>query len=320
MIRIATVGTSVITENLIGAVSRTPGIEVVAVSSRDDERARAYADRVGVAGAYGSLDALLAADDVDAVYIASPNSVHAGQVAAAIDAGKHVLVEKPAVGTAEEWNALTERARRAGVVLLEAMRSAYDPGLHAVRDELASLGELRRASLHYAKRSSRYDAVLAGETPNIFDPAMGGGALADLGVYVVHAAILLFGEPVSVRASSVSIATGADGAGIAVLEYPGFVADVAYSKITTSTRPSEIAGEGATLEIDHLAAPRRLSRTGVDGSTSERTIDGAADALDGEVARFVELVEGRGGAEEDHARTAATLRTIERIRAVQSPR
>ncbi|WP_424449087.1 Gfo/Idh/MocA family protein [Microbacterium arborescens] len=314
MIRIATIGTSVITDAFIGAASRTPGIEVAAVSSRDAAKARAYADRLGVAESFAGLDDLLADPRIDAVYVGSPNSAHGGQVAAAIEAGKHVLVEKPAVATAEEWDDLVERSRAAGVVLLEAMRTAYDPGIVALRERIATLGVLRRASFHYAKRSSRYDAVLAGETPNIFDPAMGGGALADLGVYGVHATVLLFGEPLGVSASSVPIATGADGAGLAVLEYPGLVVDVAYSKITSAVRPSEIQGEDATLLIDHLASPRRLTRIGLDGAESTWESDAAVDVLDGEVARFVELVEGGVAPDEDQARTSQTLRTLERIR------
>ena len=314
MIRIATIGTSVITDAFIGAASRTRGIEVVAVSSRDAVKAQAYADRLGVARAIAGLDTVLADPEVDAVYIGSPNAAHGSQVESAIAAGKHVLVEKPAVATAREWDDLVDRSRRAGVILLEAMRTAYDPGIAAVREQLGSLGTLRRASFHYAKRSPRYDAVLAGGTPNIFDPAMGGGALADLGVYGVHAAVLLFGEPTRVAGSSVTIATGADGAGLAMLEYPGLVVDVAYSKITTALRPSEIQGEDATLLVDHLASPRRVTRVGLDGAESAWTSDAAVDTLDGEVARFVELVGGAVAPDEDQARTAATLRTMERIR------
>lgn len=320
MIRIATVGTSVITESFIGAVRRTPGIEVAAVTSRDIDRARAYADRMGVAGAFGDLASMLVDPAVDAVYVGSPNSVHRDQVAAAIDAGKHVLVEKPAVASAAEWGDLVTRARAAGVVLIEAMRTAYDPGLAAVRELVPSLGALRRASFHYSKRSSRYDAVLAGEVPNIFDPAMGGGALADLGVYGLHAAILLFGEPTRVTAAASPIRTGVEGAGVALLDYFDLVVDVAYSKITTSTRPSEIQGEEATLVIDHLASPRHLTRIDNGGEVTEHVIDGPVDVLDGEVARFVELVSGGGSPDLDQERTAATLRTIERVRVASAVR
>ncbi len=314
MIRIGTVGTSVITEAFIGAVSRTDGIEVAAVSSRDTGRARAYADRFGIAGAYGSVDELYAAADIDAVYIGSPNAAHRDQAAAALAAGKHVLVEKPAVTTAAEWDALVAQAGAAGLVVLEAMRTAHDPGIAALREMLPGVGVLRRASLHYQKRSSRYDQVLAGETPNIFDPDMGGGALADLGVYGLHAAVLLFGEPEAVAAASVRIRTGVDGVGIALLEYPGFVADVAFSKITSSTRPSEVQGEEGTLVIDHIPSPRHLELTRNDGSVETVRLDERQDGLDGEVAAFVEFVEGRRSAAEYQAATAATLRVVERVR------
>ncbi|MGU7710165.1 Gfo/Idh/MocA family protein, partial [Escherichia coli] len=94
--------------------------------------------------------------------------------------------------------------------------------------------------------SSRYSLVLAGERVNIFDPAMGGGALTDIGVYPVHAMVSLFGVPETVQGAAVTIATGAEGAGVILATYPGMVVDVEYSKITRSGYGSEIQGEDAT--------------------------------------------------------------------------
>jgi predicted dehydrogenase len=312
VIRLATIGTSKITRSFSSAVALAEGIDITAVYSRDPERGRALADELGATDAYSDLDALLASD-IDAVYVASPNTVHESQALAAVRAGKHVIVEKPAVTTAEAWAGLCREARDAGVVLLEAMRTEYDPGLDVIRELLPSLGTIRRVQLGYQKRSARYDQVLAGEQVNIFDPALGGGALMDLGVYPIHALVNLFGEPQSVQAASVAIASGADGAGSALCAYPGFVAEVLYSKITTSSLPSEIQGELATLLVDDITTPTSLTVQQHDGTSTTQNLAPISHNLPGAVERFVTLVETSGDAGHDQELTAATLRVMDAI-------
>ena len=314
MIRLATIGTSTIARSLVDAIGLVDGISVVAAYSRDADRGREFADSVGVPRVICDLDELWADDGVDAVYVASPNALHEEQARAAIRAGKHVLVEKPAVTTAAAWDALCREAAEHGVVLLEAMRTAYDPGLEVIRELIPSLGTIRRVRLSYEKRSSRYDQVLAGERVNIFDPAMAGGALMDLGVYCVHALVNLFGEPVTVQAASVTIASGADGAGTALCTYDGFVAEVCWSKITTSTLPSEIQGELGTLLIDSIASPRSLTVEPLGGEPTTRALPPLLHNLHDEVVRFAALVDGSADATEDQALTAATLRVMDAIR------
>ena len=314
MIRLATIGTSAITRSLIGAVGMADRITVTAVYSRDAARGRAFADSVGVADVFSDLTALLTSPDIDAIYVASPNTAHEAQSLAAIRAGKHVLVEKPAVTDAEAWAGLCREARDRGVVLLEALRTEYDPGLDAIRALLPTLGTIRRVQLGYQKRSARYDQVLAGQQVNIFDPAMAGGALLDLGVYCVHVLVSLFGEPDTVQAVSVTVASGADGAGSALCTYPGFVAEVLYSKITSSTLPSEIQGELGTLLIDQIATPSELVVERLDGTSTTYALPPIPHVLIGEVERFVELVESSGTASHDQDLTAATLRVMDAIR------
>lgn len=314
MLRFATIGTSWITTQFADAVARVPGVEVAVAYSRDGARAEAFARQIGAASASSDLAGLLASDAVDAVYVASPNSVHHEQARAAIRAGKHVLVEKPATVTADGFAELVAEAKAAGVVLLEAMRTAYDPGTARVRELLADLGRIRRVSLRYAQRSSRYDLVLAGERVNIFDPALAGGALNDLGVYCAHALVGWFGEPSRVLAASVPIAGGADGAGAALAVYDGFVADLSWSKITASEVPSEVQGELGTLVIDHVPAARTLVVSRLDGVREEQFIDVPAFDLRYEVERFAALCSGEDDAAPDQERTLAVLRTMEAIR------
>jgi predicted dehydrogenase len=199
------------------------------------------------------------------------------------------------------------------------MRTEYDPGLDVVRDLLPTLGTIRRVQLSYQKRSARYDLVLAGQQVNIFDPVLAGGSLMDLGVYCVHALVSLFGEPESVQAASVTIASGADGSGSALCTYPGFVAEVLYSKITTSNLPSEVQGELATLLIDQIASPTSLTVERLDGTTTTHQLPPIRHNLIDEVDRFVALVDGSGDATHDQDLTAATLRVMDAIRAGTAP-
>lgn len=315
MIRLATIGTSTITEKFADAVAQTPGIRIDVVFSRDADRGRAFADRLGIDRVSTDLDALLATGEVDAVYVGSPNGAHAAQAAAAIAAGVHVFLEKPATPKADEFARLVDDARDRGVVVFEGMRNVYDPGMSRLRELLPRVGAVRLVSFGQSQRSARYDLVLAGETPNIFDPALAGGALFDLGVYPLSAAIELFGAPSRVLGATVAIATGADGAGAAVLDYDGFVAQIAFSKIGASRRPNEIQGELGTIEIDEITAPRRLVLDLFSGIREEIEIDGPDNNMRFEVARFAALVRGDADPAPDQRRSLEVLRTVEAIRA-----
>ncbi|SIR89643.1 Gfo/Idh/MocA family protein [Microbacterium sp. RURRCA19A] len=312
MIRIGIVGTSSISERLVDAVRTVDGVGLGPVASRDAVRGREFAERIGAPGAADGLEGLLDGGDIDAVYIASPNSVHAAQIRTAVDAGIPVLVEKPATLTAEEWEGLVAHARGRGVVLLEAMRTAYDPGIRAIQEVLPRLGRVRRVSFRYEKRSARYDHVLAGERTNIFDPALGGSALRDLGVYPLHALVLLFGAPRTIAGARVGIASGTDGLGSAIAEYDDFVADAAWSKITDTSLPSEIQGEDGSLAIDAIDAPRRLVLTPRAGVPEVIDVTAAENPMVGEVERLREAVRGADIAV-DQDRTARTLRLVDAL-------
>lgn len=313
VIRLATIGTSTITERFAEAVSRTDGIRIDTVFSRDAARGRAFADKIGAPSSADDLDALLASGDIDAVYVGSPNGAHAAQAQAAIAAGVHVFLEKPATPTAAEFDALVAAGRERGVVVFEGMRNVYDPGMARVAELLPQIGRVRLVAFGQAQYSARYDLVLAGETPNIFDPALAGGAAFDLGVYPLSALVHIFGAPASVTGRMVTIATGADGAGAAVLGYDEHVAQVSFSKIGFSNRPNEIQGETGTIEIDEITQPRRIVVTLRDGSRTVHEVEGEANNMVYEVARFAALVRGDADATPDQERSLAVLRAVEAI-------
>lgn len=322
MLRFATIGTSVITENFAAATKRSGRARIVVAHSRTPERATEFAAKIGADRGESDLAAILADPEVDAVYVASPNGVHGGQIRQALEAGKHVLGEKPLVLSAPEADELYALAQERGVVLMEAMRSAFDPGMALVRELLPQLGRLRRASLRYIQRSSRYDKVLAGERVTVFDTGVGGGALYDLGVYTINPLVDLFGEPDTVVGAPVLIDTGADGAGLIVAGYDGFVVDLSYSKITASSLPSEVQGEAATMTFDHVAQPRRITITPVGGEPVEHAVDAPLDdearGYDGnlayEVVAFADHVEAGRWPERETHRSLAAARVLDRAR------
>ena len=179
---------------IAGAFARdlrlVPGAELAAVGSRSPERASAFAREHGFGAAYGSYGELLADDSVDAVYVASPHALHVEQVTAALEAGKHVLCEKPLTlraGDAEELFAL---ALSRELLLMEAMWTACHPVVLAVRQALAA-GELG------TPRQLHADMGFVADLPpddRLLDPALGAGALLDMGIYPLTLAHLFLGE------------------------------------------------------------------------------------------------------------------------------
>ena len=265
MIRIATIGTSTISDCLIEVLNENPRATYVGTLSRDAERAEAFTRDHGGIRAFTSLDELAICPDIDAVYIGSPNACHRAQALACIAGGKHVLVEKPFCANRREAAEVFSAAKAAGVVALEAMRPVHDPAFHALREALPELGRLRRTTLRFGKYSSRYDDVLAGRHTNIFDCAMASGALMDIGVYTVEPLVELFGMPESIAfaaamldESTHAVTNGPlDGAGVLMARYPGMVATSHYSKVTNDLAESQFEGELGTLTVDAISTPSR---------------------------------------------------------------
>jgi predicted dehydrogenase len=184
-------------EHVIPALLDAGNCVVTAISSRDLERGRETAQRFGISEVHGSYEALLASPNVDAVYIPLPTSQHVEWAVRAAEAGKHVLVEKPLALKAEQIDAVIAARDKAGVVVSEAFMVFYHPQWRKVRELIAggAIGKLRRidGAFTYANRDP-------GNMRNQL--ALGGGALADIGVYPVVTARLATGmEPKRVRAT-----------------------------------------------------------------------------------------------------------------------
>lgn len=272
-VRFATIGTSIITEAFTRALELAEGARLAGVYSRDLEHAEAFGEPRGAELFFDDLDDLASSSDIDAVYIASPNILHAPQALRMIAAGKAVLVEKPIATNLEETRKVLDAARDAGVVCMEAMRLAHDPGFLALADELGRVGQVRRVSLRKGQYSSRYDLVRRGEHTNMFDPKFATGALMDLGVYPLHALVRLFGQPDDLACMGLTVDVTGQGdlidlLGSALLSYGGMVAEVAYGKVSRDVLGCEIEGERGTLTWEELGRPREVTFTDLDGAST----------------------------------------------------
>ncbi|KAF2740115.1 oxidoreductase-like protein [Polyplosphaeria fusca] len=252
MIPFGIIGTNWITHSFVAGAHATRKWSLRAVYSRTEASARDFASKYPDSASialHTQLASLANSPDISTVYIASPNSLHYEHAKQMLQAGKHVVLEKPATCTAAQLHDLFGVAAERGVVLIEAFRHLHEANFKVLKQSLEKLGPVYGASLNYAQYSSRFDAVLRGEWPNIFTLEFGGGALVDLGVYCVAAAVDLFGAPETSAYHPVIVETGADGGGVLVLRYEGFAVSITASKIFGSGAPSEVYGRDGTLTI-----------------------------------------------------------------------
>ena len=191
------------------------GFTVQAVGSRTLESSTAFGDKYSIPTAHESYEALVADPDVDVVYVATPHPFHHANALLALNAGKHVLVEKAFTINAREAQEIVELAESKGLVALEAMWSRFLPHMIRLREIIqnGTLGEVRKIIASHNQNLPKDPAH------RLNDPALGGGALLDLGVYPVSFAFDIFGAPETIRASASMTATGVDRQTAAIFEY-----------------------------------------------------------------------------------------------------
>ena len=251
-IRFGVVGTNNITDWVIAGGRQDERFELTAVCSRSQERANEFAIKHEIPYTFTSLEEMAKSPQIDAVYIATPNYVHAKQSILCMDHGKHVLCEKPFASNAGEVRQMTEAARKNKVTLMEAMISTLNPNFKIVKEHLKHLGTIRRYFASYCQYSSRYDKFKEGIILNAFKPELSNGAMMDIGIYTVYPMVALFGRPQKIEAQGIKLHTGVDGQGAVNFQYEDMNATVLYSKIANSSLPTEIEGEKGNLILDKI--------------------------------------------------------------------
>ena len=234
---------------------------LVAVGSRSADRAADFARTYGAERSYDSYEHLVADPDVDVVYVASPHSRHHAQALLAIAAGKHVLVEKAFCRNAVEAREVVQAARGAGVLVMEAMWTRFQPQTDVLRQLLAD-GVLGEVITVLADHGQSFAPDASGR---LFNPALAGGALLDLGIYPLSFASFVLGEPDSVVAAGRLTDTGVDGQ-VSITLGKGAAQSCLNTTLwaRTPTRAS-ISGTAARVELSGpFYAPGVLTLIGAD--------------------------------------------------------
>jgi scyllo-inositol 2-dehydrogenase (NADP+) len=258
VIRFGIIGTNFITVQLLDSVKNLSDFVLTAVYSRTEEQAKEFAAKYRVEVTFTNLEQMAKSDKLDAVYIASPNSFHASQAITFLKNGKHVLCEKPLASNTKEIVEMQKAAKENNVLLMEAMKSTLTPNFKAIQENIHKIGKVRRYIANYCQYSSRYDAYKQGTVLNAFKPEFSNGSLMDLGVYGIYPLVVLFGNPISVKATGVMLESGVDGEGSILMQYKDMDAVVLHSKISNSYIPSEIQGEEGSIIIDKISTPEKV--------------------------------------------------------------
>ncbi|MET1004778.1 MAG: Gfo/Idh/MocA family oxidoreductase [Propionibacteriaceae bacterium] len=308
-IRWGIVGPGRIAAKVVEDFEHVPGARAVAAASRSIDRASAFVSEHGLERAYGSYADIIAADDIDVLYIATPHPQHRSIAIKAIEAGKAVLVEKTFTATVAGAEDIVDAARTHGVFAMEAMWTRFQPAIVAARELIAdgAIGEVRQvqADLGVNQPFDPHD--------RLFDPKQGGGGMLDLGVYVVSFAQYFLGNPDQVTATGSLGPTGVDAEAGVLLSYD----DGRAAALLTSLRhytPGAARIHGTTGWIDvrprfHHPKTIVLSRQGGEPETITRPPIGGGYAHE-----LIEVTEGvRAGRTESTVMPLADTVAVQRI-------
>jgi predicted dehydrogenase len=314
-VRWGILGTGRIAGEFATGLTARPDAELVAVGSRAAATAEAFGKRFGVAHWHASYADLARDPAVDIVYVATPHPLHAPCARLCLEAGKAVLVEKPFTVNAAEARALVDLARARDLFLMEAMWTRFLPLMARVRQLLAegAIGEPRLLTADFGFRME------IDPRHRLFDPNLAGGALLDVGVYLVSLASMLFGPPERIATLAHLGQTGVDEQAAIVLGYAdGRLAQLTAAVRTATPQEVTVAGTGGTLRIHPLWwKPTRLTITA--GGRAPETIEVPfeGNGYNYEAAEAMRCLRaGRGESEVmPLAETVAIVETLDRVRA-----
>ncbi|WP_411170054.1 Gfo/Idh/MocA family protein [Clostridium sp. MB05] len=290
MINIGVIGTNFITEWLIAGGREVEGVKISAVYSRTEEKAKEFAEKFNIENVFTNLEEMAKSDLLDAVYIASPNAMHAKQAILFLNNKKHVLCEKAFASNTKEVNEMINAAKENDVVLMEAMKTTLLPNFRVIKDNLHKIGKVRKYFASFCQYSSRYDKYKAGEILNAFKRELSNGALMDIGVYCIAPMVNLFGKPKTIKANGIMLKTGVDGEGSIVFGYDDMEGVVIYSKISNSYLPSEIQGEEGSIIIDKINSFENIKIVYRDGREENLSLEHKEANMCYEVEEFANLI------------------------------
>jgi len=311
-------GTGLIADWMANDLKTTKNINIAAVGSRSIENANRFGDKYNIKNRHGSYEALVLDPQVDAIYIATPHPWHVDHVLLALNAGKHVLCEKPFAMNANEAKMMVDKAREKKLLLVEAMWTRFLPHIRQLRKVLdaKTIGDI----IYVAADHGQWFV----EDPKfrLFAPELGGGALLDLGIYPISFTHLVLGKPKTITAVSKKAFTGVDGNTSAMFTYDNdAIAMINTTNLSLTSNTAVINGRLGRIEIDTtFYRPTSMRVIMKDGAVTEYPKDypGNHDGLGlrGEVVEFGNLLRASKteSAEMPLDETVSIMQTLDEIR------
>ncbi|HWE56074.1 MAG TPA: Gfo/Idh/MocA family oxidoreductase [Acidimicrobiales bacterium] len=312
-VRWGILATGGIARRFVRAMEHVPGGTLHAVASRSAERAAEFASMAGARRAYGTYEELAADPDVDAVYVATPHPRHEPDTLMCIEAGKHVMCEKPFALNAQQAERMIGAARHRGTFLMEAIWSRFLPAYARMGEVLASgrIGEPVLVEADFGFRAP------FNPDHRLFAADLGGGALLDLGIYPLQLCSLVLGEPIGVSAQAVKGVTGVDEHVAAVVRYAGGLGVIKAATRVAMSCQARISGTEGWIGLPaFMHCPDHLTVT-VGGETERIDAGFEGDGLQFEIIEAQRCL--AAGLNESPGitldQTLSLARTMDRIRA-----
>lgn len=291
--KIGIAGAGMIVRDLFRFIKEVDGIELQAIASTPQsfEKVTKMAQEEGIQKAYHGYEELLNDEDVEVVYIATPNHLHYEMCKQALLKGKHVICEKPFTSHIKELQEIAMIAKEKNLLLLEAISTQYLPNTLKIKDMLSEVGNVKIVTANYSQYSSRYNAFQEGTILPAFDYTKSGGALMDLNIYNIHLLVALFGTPKTVQYQA-NIEKGIDTSGIITLDYGHFKAVLIGAKDCKAPISTSIQGDKGCIHIDTPANNlKKFELLRNDGTQEEYNLQNDKHRMYFEFVEFVKIFE-----------------------------
>lgn len=295
-IRFGVVGTGWITDSFISAASTEKRAVFTAVYSRKMETAQQFAKSHNIPYAFDDLETMCRCPEVDAIYIGSPNTLHAPQSIICMNNKKHVICEKPLAANLKQAEEMVACAKSNNVVLMEAMRLTPSPVFKAIQKCIndSKIGPIHKYISLFCQFSSKFERFKAGNTNfSSFSPETAGGCLMDIGVYTIYPMVCLFGEPKTIKCvGSLFSPDGVDMEATIVCGYDDWKsATLVASKVSNNVGCSEIQGELGTILIDKMNTFRSAKVVYRNGHEEELYTSPYENDMIYEITEFIDVIQ-----------------------------
>lgn len=247
--KLGIIGTGKIVNDSLEAIKQICSIELIAIFAREKsfDKAKTIAEKYSILKIYTNYDLLLNDKDIDTVYICLINNLHYEYAKKALLNKKHVILEKPFTNNLSQAEELFEIAFKNNSILLEASSVFHSDVLKVMEKQIKNLGNIKRISANFSKRSSRYDNYLNGKIDPVFDPLNYGGALRDLNIYNIYYLVYLFGLPNVISYKPLKGFNDVDLSGTLILIYDSFIATLSANKAKDDFNYFNIYGDRSSL-------------------------------------------------------------------------